>query len=107
MNLKQRHGFRITVERLPLGDDTPENRTDFDVGSHDDLLDIMRRVRSIDSFQTDEAYALAVGIKLFSGVMLTHRNAPLFAAIQPAIHAFIGRLKATVAAAQQGASTGA
>ena len=69
----------------------------FDVENHDDLLAIVARVRAGTAFAPDDAIALAVGVKLFAGVMLRHRHDPLFADIQPAMRAFIGNLKARVA----------
>lgn len=99
------HQFRITVQRAPQGRLTGEP-VSFDVGSHDDFIDIMGRVRSLDSFDSDQANALALGLKLFSGVMLAHRHDPLFATIQPEVRAFIGNLKARVAARRAAVDAG-
>lgn len=91
------HEFRITVQRAPQGQLQGEP-VSFHVGSHDDFIDIMARVRSLPSFDAAQANALALGLKLFSGVMLAHRHDPLFATLQPEVRAFIGNLKARVAA---------
>lgn len=57
MNSEQSQGYRNTIERLPPSNDMPENCMKFDVGNHDDPLDIMNRIRSIESLQTAEANA--------------------------------------------------
>lgn len=93
------HRYRIQIEAL---DDTRANRPaadplSFEVGQHDDLLAIVEHVRAATAFARDDATALAVGLKLFAGVMLMHRHDPLFADIQPAMRAFIGNLKSRVA----------
>jgi hypothetical protein len=90
--------FRIAVQRLAQGQPRGEP-VSFEAASHDDLIDIMGRVCRIDRFAPAEAHALALGVKLLSGVMLAHRTDPLFATLQPEVRAFIGNLKARVAAA--------
>jgi hypothetical protein len=45
-------------------------------------------------FGADEAAALALGMKLFSGVMLEHRDDPLFQPIAAAWRDFIVQFKA-------------
>lgn len=97
--MKTPYEFRITVQPAPQGRPSGEP-VSFDVGSHDDLIDIMRRVRGLDDFEPAQANALALGLKLFSGVMLARRTDPLFAAIQPEVRAFTGNLKARVFAQQ-------
>ena len=91
--------FRIVVERI---DETPgpadrSERLSFEVCQHDDSLAIVRRVRAGTAFSPEDASALALGVKLFSGVMLAHRDDPLFAAVLPAMRAFTGNLKSRVA----------
>jgi hypothetical protein len=68
------------------------------VTNHDDLLAIVERVSAATAFARDDATALAIGLKLFTGVMLQHRQDPLFADVQPAMRSFISNLKARVAA---------
>lgn len=91
------HQFRITVEGLTNAGSL-EAPVAFVVDSHDDLLAIMTRVRALQDFGSDQANALALGLKLFSGVMLARRGDPLFAPIEPEVRAFTGNLKARVSA---------
>jgi hypothetical protein len=92
------HRYLFRVEALTC-DEAPgkENVLSFEVASHDDVLAIVRRVNAANAFERNEAIALAVGLKLFTGVMLRHRHDPLFADIQPAMRVFIGNLKARIA----------
>ena len=97
------HRFRIAVERLD--DEAPARRAGdrhvFEVDHHDDLLEIIERVRAGGAFAPADASALALGVKLFGGVMLAHRADPMFEAVQPAMRAFVGNLKSRVAAKER------
>lgn len=102
MNKKRGNTFRIVVERV---DESQNHRSDtnvlsFEVSNHDDILSIMNRVRAGTAFSTNDASALALGVKLLSGVMLNLREDPLFAEFQPAMRAFIGNLKSRVASSR-------
>lgn len=98
------HRYRIRIEEVPpsgseesAGSVSPSDTLSFEVNQHDDLLGIVARVRTAAAFPDADAAALAVGLKLFTGVMLLHRKDPLFADVQPVLRAFIGNLKARVA----------
>jgi len=98
------HRYRIRIEEVehPQGDRcgtsaSPNVALNFEVDQHDDLFGIVARVRNATAFPDSDAIALAIGMKLFTGVMLLHRKDPLFADVQPALLAFIGNLKARVA----------
>ncbi|AFT71051.1 hypothetical protein B5T_02783 [Alloalcanivorax dieselolei B5] len=105
MSTKSAHLFRISVEKIDGPADYAGTSAPlaFEVESHDDILAIVDRVRAGMAFTADEASALALGVKLLGGVVLTHRRDPLFADIQPALRGFIGNLKSRVAStASQG-----
>jgi len=95
MHAAKAHRFRIQLERI--GDDTSAALS-FEVSNHDDIFAIVDRVRTGTAFDENDAIALAVGLKLFTGVMLTARHDPLFADIQPAMRTFVGNLKSRIAA---------
>ena len=90
------HRYRVTVQALNSSADRAS--VNFEVDHHDELFAIVDKVRRGGGYADDEAAALAVGLKLLSGVMLEHRNDPLFADVQPVLRAFIGNLKARTAA---------
>lgn len=97
------HRYRITVEHLatPRGENPNRPPLSFEAVNHDDIQSIVERVRGNGLFEPDEAAAMAVGLKLFTEVMLKHRSEPLFADLAPAMRDFIGRLKAQNSAASQ------
>lgn len=91
----KQHRYHITVEHLetakpggPL-----HQPLQFDTGNHDEILGIVDRLRADSGFDADTAASLGVGLKLFSEVMLMHRDNPLFAGILGPMRAFIGALK--------------
>lgn len=100
MTSKRSQRYRVQVEAL----DRTASAVSFEIENHDDILAIVERVRGATAFSPDDAGALAIGLKLFSGVVLAHRRDPLFADIQPALRVFIGNLKSRVAANTNGGS---
>ena len=101
------HHYRIRVESLAQSDgiDGDLAALSFEVANHDNLFAIVNRINAAKAFDHDDATALAIGLKLFTGVMLQHRHDPLFADVQPAMRAFIGNLKSRVASTTATATT--
>ena len=90
------HTYRITLDYASgkaEGAAAPAPLS-FTASDHDNLFDIVARVRGSGLFGDDEAAALALGMKLFSGVMLAHRDDPLFQPIATAYRDFIVQFKA-------------
>ncbi len=89
--------YRISVEPLTdrQGEPSVQDKLVFEVENHDDLLNIVERMRSREDldFGTEKTAALAVGLKLFSEVMMEHRKHPLFAPLRDAWKAFMINLK--------------
>jgi hypothetical protein len=93
--MKTGHRYRITVEHIatPRAEGEIRPPLSFEAVNHDDVLGIAERSAAGGRYARDESVALAVGLKLFTEVMLAHRDDPLFAELQPALRAFIGRFK--------------
>ncbi|NYF79648.1 DUF3861 domain-containing protein [Granulicella arctica] len=91
--------YRITVDALTDAKGEPvQGRTlIFEAMNHDDILTIVDRMRARLPFDGVTVASLAVGLKLFSEVALTHREDPIFAKIRPALSEFIGELKQRLA----------
>jgi len=89
------HRYRITLEHLATtSEGQPQHAPlQFETGNHDDIFSIIARSRSKGHFDEDTSAALALGLKLFSEVMLKQRKHPLFADIQQPLREFIGKLK--------------
>lgn len=86
------HHYRITLEYLG-GKHAGAERHDtltFDVDNHDDLFAIIDKVRLAHIVDTDTSAALALGMKLFSEVMLQHKKDPMFA---PMLAAYLDYIK--------------
>lgn len=92
----KQHRYRVTVEHLALPDGSapPTPRTlSFEAGNHDDILAIVDRLRGRGDLPEADATSLAVGLKLFSEVMLQNRNHALFEEFAPHFKAFMQTLK--------------
>ncbi|MEC4723142.1 DUF3861 domain-containing protein [Noviherbaspirillum sp. CPCC 100848] len=105
------HQYRITLEYLGGKHAGPELHAplSFHADNHDDLFDIIQRVQQADMFDADTSAALALGMKLFSEVMLKHRQDPLFAPILGAYRDYITAFKQRVSqgrGAEDGRGTG-
>lgn len=89
------HRYRITVEHLETPDGTaPQvNPLVFETLNHDELFSIVERMRDKGKFEGDEGVSFAIGLKLFSEVMLKHKNDPLFQPLQPHFGEFMKGLK--------------
>ncbi len=100
----KQHRYRITVEHLALPDGSlpaPDRALSFETGNHDDILAIVARMGQRGDLPQADATALAVGLKLFSEVMLQHRAHPLFADFGPHFKAFMQQLKQGPSAREQ------
>ena len=92
----KQHQYRITIEHLTLPDGMAAPASAplvLEVGSHDNLADIVARARQRGDLPPADAAAFVVGLKLFSEVMLQHRELPLFADFGLHFRAFMQRLK--------------
>ncbi len=88
--------YRITVEALgnPAQPNALEvGSTTFQVKNHDDLLKIVDSVQAKELLDSEKSAALAIGLKLFSEIVLEKRLDPLFAPLLDPLQAFIKRLK--------------
>ncbi len=86
------HSYRVTLQ--PHGGPAG---LEFDVANHDDIIQLVERVRVSRILPDGEAAAFIIGLKLWGEVMLNHRGDPLFVDLFPHFGAFMKRLKAAVA----------
>lgn len=90
------HRYSVTVQELTGPQGQPPAAVapiHFEASSHDDLHEIVARASRIEGFDAATAASFAVGLKLFSGVMLERRNDPLFADFAPHFGQFMRTLK--------------
>ena len=84
--------YRYEIHLRDL-DDPATLALEFRISSHDNIIAIAERLKSLTGLDADDAIALGVGLKLFSGITLKHRKEAPFDALQPAMRAFIQSLK--------------
>ena len=92
----KKHRYRVTLEHLADAQGAPssyEAPLIFEVSNHDDIFQIVQRMLALDDFDDSSAKSLAVGLKLFSEVMLEHKDHPLFSSFQPQFSQFMKELK--------------
>ena len=87
--------YTIQVDKIedPQGNLLMEPPLSFSVRNHDDLFNIVARMKGRKTFSEDEATALAIGVKLFGEVMLNHRDNALVTPIREGFAAFMQGLK--------------
>ena len=95
---KKHNKYRITLEHLHSPKDLGLNETiDFEFENHDEVFSIIERISQNNPFEKEsQATEFAVGLKLFSEVMLKNKENPLFEEFLPAFGAFMKKLKATI-----------
>jgi hypothetical protein len=95
MNKKAyQYQLRLTGLSKPNGDAMNEEPIEIAVANHDDIFGIINRTKSKNLFnQPNEAVEFAIGLKLFTEVMLRNKANPLFEDFAPAVGAFMQKLK--------------
>lgn len=94
----KRHTYRIRVEHVADKEGNPiaDRSLSFTTTNHDEITEIVERIRNTRQFEGDDAAAFAVGLKLFSEIMLKNKENPLFSEFRPHFMAFMKKLKASV-----------
>lgn len=71
-----------------------EKSTEFQFENHDEIFEIIDRVQSKQLFEDEQqAQEFAIGLKMFSEVMIKNRKHPLFEKLSPAFASFMKKLK--------------
>lgn len=92
---KRNNTYHLQLKELSLKDGSEGNKTlEFDFENHDDLFQIFEVIKSKKVFDNEEtAHEFALGLKLFTEVMLKNKQHPLFEELRPAIMEFMKKLK--------------
>lgn len=91
----KQHQYEIQVKHLSDAKGQPSTYPQalvFEVGNHDDIFKIVERIKSRGDLQGYEE-AFALGLKLFSEVILENKDHPLFSEFKPHFMDFIKQLK--------------
>ena len=92
----KQHQYHVTVQHLKDAKgqaSTYTERLEFYTGNHDDIFEIVERLNSAEFFDDQTTKAFAVGLKLYSEVMLENKDHPLFEEFLPQFGQFMKNLK--------------
>lgn len=87
--------YKITVEEINKEGKIGEEKLEFETVSHDNLFEIVEKLKKHPEFTNVDVASLGVGLKLFSGVMLKNREFPLFKKLMPHFKDFMKALKSS------------
>lgn len=94
MNPKYNH-YKVTLEHISNPKEAELHEpvsVIFD--NHDNLFNIIEKLKERDLFDDkNQAIEFAIGLKMFSEVMLRNKENPLFEDMKPAFSDFMKRLK--------------
>ncbi|MDH6253791.1 hypothetical protein M2347_003518 [Chryseobacterium sp. H1D6B] len=92
---KRNNKYQIDLKELALKDGAQAEKTlSFNFENHDDLFKIFDIIQSKNIFDNEKtAHEFALGLKLFTEVMLTNKQHPLFEELRPAVTEFMKKLK--------------
>ena len=92
---KRNNNYQIELKELTLKDGSEGTKNlNFEFDNHDDLFNIFEVVKSKQIFEDENtATEFALGLKLFTEVMLKNKQHPLFEELRPAIMEFMKKLK--------------
>ena len=95
MGKKSNH-YKLTIEEVALKDPNEplKDPITLEFDNHDDIFKIMDIVKQRQLFESEsQAQEFALGLKLFSEVMLKNRQHPLFEDFLPEFGKFMKQLK--------------
>ncbi|MFP9114744.1 DUF3861 domain-containing protein [Flavobacterium sp. RHBU_3] len=92
---KRNNKYKILVEEIELKDGSSTGKNlQVEIVNHDDLFQIIEMAKSKNIFPDEkQATEFALGLKLFTEVVLRNTENPLFDDLKPAIGAFMQKLK--------------
>ncbi|WP_286915274.1 DUF3861 domain-containing protein [Flavobacterium sp. UBA4197] len=95
---KKTNTYRLKLEYLSdiKGENPEKEPLEFTFHNHDDIFSIVEILTEKALFENPgDTAEFALGLKLFTEVMLRNRKQPLFEELSPAIAAFMKKLKAS------------
>lgn len=95
MTEKRNNSYQLNLKEIQLKDGSEGRRNlSFEFDIHDDLFNIFEVIQSKKIFDDENtATEFALGLKLFTEVMLKNKQHPLFEELRPAILEFMKKLK--------------
>ncbi|WP_419867931.1 DUF3861 domain-containing protein [Chryseobacterium sp. CT-SW4] len=96
---KKAYQYKLTLEYLKDNNGLPvdEKPVEFEFKNHDPIFSIIEMMKKRDFFDNpSQSVEFAVGLKLFSDVMMKNRNNPLFEELLPAFGNFMKKMKSSI-----------
>ncbi len=96
--MKKNNRYKLILEQLSLKDESlkQDEPMVFEVENHDEIFQIIQKVEEKNLFKNkNEVKEFAVGLKLFSEVLLRNRKHPLFEDFSPEFGKFMKKLKSS------------
>ena len=90
-----RFSYQVIIEAVPAARTAEGGPLRFTAENHDDLFAIAQALRTRRVVDPADSDAFAVGLKLFTEVMLKQRANLLFAPLVQPMREFISRIKAS------------
>lgn len=93
---KKANRYKLTLELLELlkPDDKKYETIALEFGNHDNIFNIIERMKKRNRFKTEQdSVEFAIGLKLFSEVMLKNKDNPLFEDFRPAFGGLMKKIK--------------
>lgn len=93
---KKTNKYRLILElkQYANGDTEPYKIVEIDFENHDEIFNIIDRVTAKNPFNdTDQAVQFALGLKLFSEVLIKNRTHPVFEDLNEAFSVFMKKVK--------------
>lgn len=92
---KRNNTYQLNLKELKLKDGSEGTKNlNLEFDNHDDLFNIFEVIKSKKIFDDENtATEFALGLKLFTEVMLKNKQHPLFEELRPAIMEFMKKLK--------------
>ena len=95
----KQHTYEVTLKHIADAQGNPSTYADtlsFNSYNHDDIFKVLQMIKNSQILDDEAAKPFAVGLKLFSEVMLEHKSLPLFKDFMPHFGQFMKALKQTV-----------
>jgi hypothetical protein len=93
---KRTNRYKLTLEEISLAkeEDIKNDPLTLEFDNHDNIFKIINAIKSKNIFDDEnQSTEFAIGLKMFTEVILKNREQELFKELQPAIGEFMKKLK--------------
>lgn len=94
---KKANQYKLTLEQITLanGEAGRHEPLILNFSNHDEIFNIIEKLKQKNHFNDEQQTTeFAIGLKLFSEIMIKNRTLPLFEELLPAFKFFMEKLKA-------------